>query len=120
MHNRIEHLTEVPKWKHVEIKLCDCNYQTMEPMVLYYCDGLDLVRYLFSNPAFANCMEYDAYKLIDGSTNYHVYGKFMSAQFPWHYQVCLLLSMLSFLLYLLFIGLHGMRGYHGGGDQRIR
>ena len=93
MHNRFEHLPEVPRWKYVEIKLYDCNYQTVEPMVLYYCDRLDLIRYLFSNPAFANCMEYDAYELIDGSTNYHIYGEFMSAQFTWCYQACLLLCI---------------------------
>ena len=80
-HHWIEHLPQVLKWKHEEIRLCGCDYQTMEPMVLYWRNGLDLIRHLFSNPAFANSIEYDTFKLIDPATNYHVYGKFMSVQY---------------------------------------
>lgn len=57
-------------------------------MILYYRDGLDLIKYLFSNPNFANCMEYDAFELVDPETQLRVYGEFLSAQYAWRYQVC--------------------------------
>ena len=83
MCNQIEHLPQVLKWKHEEMRLCGCNYQTMELVVLYWHDGLDLIRHLFPNPAFANSIEYDAFELIDPATNHHVYSRFMSAQYAW-------------------------------------
>ena len=83
MRNRIEHLPSVPNWQHEEIKLYDFNYQTKELMVLYWHDGLELIKRLFSNPVFAKHMEYNTYELINPSTNYCVYGEFMSAQFAW-------------------------------------
>ena len=43
-------------------------------MVLYWHNGLELIKRLFSNPVFAKHMEYDVYELINPSTKYCVYG----------------------------------------------
>lgn len=56
-------------------------------MVLYWRDGLEVIEQLFANPVFAQCIPYDAYQLVDPTTNLRVYGDFMSAEFAWNYQV---------------------------------
>lgn len=100
MCNRIGHLPDVPKWKHQEIKLSSVNYRTKDPMVLYWRDGLELIRCLFANPVFANSIEYDAYELVDPATGYRVYGDFMSGQYAWEYQVYSFLCIQNILLKL--------------------
>lgn len=124
MRNRIEHLPEVPKWRHEEIKLRGCTHQTKDPMVLYWRDGLELIKKLFANPAFANSIEYDAYELVDPSTKYRVYGEFMSAQFAWRYQVCALICIAQYsftnTIICLSLGLHAKGRHDVGCHRRIR
>lgn len=91
LRNRIEHLPKVPEWHNQEIVLIGCEYTTKDPMVLYWRDGLEVVKQLFANPVFANSISYDAYQLVDPTTGLRVYGDFMSAEYAWQYQV--LLSM---------------------------
>jgi len=56
-------------------------------MTLYWCDGLEVVKYLFANPVFATCMEMTPYKLLDKEMGLPVYGEFISGDFAWEYQV---------------------------------
>lgn len=59
-------------------------------MVLYYRDGLEVIKFIYSNPIFANCMDYVPYRLTDPQEGgQRVYGEFMSGDFAWDYQVCL-------------------------------
>jgi hypothetical protein len=60
-------------------------------MTLFYRDGLEVVKHLFSNPVFTNCMELDPYKLLETETGLCVFGEFMSAEYAWRYvvRVCL-------------------------------
>jgi len=58
-------------------------------MTLYWRDGLEVIEHLFSNPVFANCMEFDAYRLVEHETNLQVFGEFMSVEYAWDYLVCL-------------------------------
>jgi hypothetical protein len=55
--------------------------------MLYWRDGLDVVKYLFSNPVFAPCMDFQPYREFEGSDKQRVYGEFMSADFAWEIQV---------------------------------
>jgi len=84
----VEALPKVPEWKHKTIKLK--NYETQTPMVLYYREGLDVVKHLFANPVFAQCLELHPYQLYedmpDGTSN-RVYSEFMSGDWAWEYQV---------------------------------
>ena len=82
-------------------------------MVLYWCDGLKVIEQLFSNPTFTNSIEYDAYELINNSTNYHVYGDFMSAQFTWQYQV----NIYYYYFVLMLIHLHSQTCMPKGGTM---
>lgn len=83
--NRIENLPNVPKWQHIEITLD--GYLTKEPMVLYWRDGLEVVKSLFSNPIFARSLDLSPYQHRDATSNERVYGEFMSADFAWEYAV---------------------------------
>jgi len=56
-------------------------------MTLFWCDGLKVIKNIFSNPVFANCMETTPYILIEEATGQHMYGEFMSADFSGNYQV---------------------------------
>ncbi|KAF9220459.1 hypothetical protein BS17DRAFT_852137 [Gyrodon lividus] len=52
---RIEGLPEVPRWHCQEIKIG--SYKTKSPLMLYVRDGLEVIKYLFSNPVFAQCID---------------------------------------------------------------
>jgi hypothetical protein len=54
-------------------------------MTLYWRDGLQVIGYLFSNPVFANSMEYTPYKLLDDKIQ--AFSEFMSGQVAWDYHV---------------------------------
>ncbi|KAG1832346.1 hypothetical protein F4604DRAFT_1606038 [Suillus subluteus] len=55
LRTRIEGLPEVPRWYHQQIKVG--SYKTKAPLMLYWRDGLDVVKHLFANPIFAPCMD---------------------------------------------------------------
>ena len=57
-------------------------------MILYYRDGLKVIASLFSNPVFANAMEYTPYQLLEESTGEWAFREFMSANYAWDYVVC--------------------------------
>lgn len=50
-------------------------------MVLYQCDGLEVIKYLFSNPVFTHSMDFCLYCLTDSANGQCVYGDFMSTEF---------------------------------------
>ncbi|KZV63386.1 hypothetical protein PENSPDRAFT_590010 [Peniophora sp. CONT] len=75
--NRIEHLPQPPRWKTVTITMP--GYRTKEPIVFIYRDGAECARYLFANPAFANCIETTAYTDIKPNGG-RVVKEFMSAK----------------------------------------
>lgn len=81
----IENLPDVPRWNHQEIKLP--GYHTKKPMIIYWRDGLEVIKYIFANPVFAHCMEYTPYELYDKETGLRAYGEFMSGNFANRYQV---------------------------------
>jgi hypothetical protein len=81
----VEQLPDVPRWHHQTISIP--GYQTKEPITLYWHDGLEVIKHLFSNPVFAHCMELDPYKLIDQETGQWAFRKFMSGQYAWDYVV---------------------------------
>ncbi|KAI6014080.1 hypothetical protein PISMIDRAFT_110851 [Pisolithus microcarpus 441] len=83
---RIESLPEVPRWRFQEIKVG--SYQTKDPLILYWRDGLEVVEHLFRNPVFAHCMDLDPYQEFEETPNgmERVYGEFMSADQAWKMQ----------------------------------
>lgn len=84
--SRVEGLPSVPSWSHQSIVIP--NYQTKDPITLYWRDGLEVVKSIFSNPVFAGCIELNPYRLVEVETEARVYSEFMSADFAWNYQVC--------------------------------
>ncbi|KAI6013017.1 hypothetical protein EDC04DRAFT_2579612 [Pisolithus marmoratus] len=82
----IESLPEVPCWHFQEIKVG--LYQTKDPLILYWCDGLEVVEHLFGNPVFAHCMDMHPYQEFEETVNgvECVYGEFMSADHAWEIQ----------------------------------
>ncbi|KIJ59743.1 hypothetical protein HYDPIDRAFT_32958 [Hydnomerulius pinastri MD-312] len=79
---RIEGLPEVPRWRCQEIKIG--SYKTKSPLMLYWRDGLEVIKYLFSNPVFAQCIDLTPYREYEGRER--VYGEFMSADLAWEIQ----------------------------------
>jgi Plavaka transposase len=59
----VEQLPDVPRWHHQTFTIP--GYSTKSPITLYWRDGLEVIKHLFSNPVFANCMEFDAYRLVE-------------------------------------------------------
>lgn len=83
--NRVEKLPDVPRWRHQTITIP--GYTTRDPMVLYWRDGLEVIRSLVSNPVFANAIEYTPYRLVEEVSGDRAYGEFMSADYAWEYAV---------------------------------
>jgi len=81
---RIEQLPEVPRWYHQQIKIG--SYETKEPLMLYWRDGLDVVKHLFSNPVFASCIDFQPFQEFEADGQ-RAYGEFMSADLAWEIQV---------------------------------
>ena len=108
--NRIEELPHVPGWSHHDITIP--NFQTKEPMTLYWRDGLEVVKHLFTNPIFATCIEMNPYKLLEVETGLCIYGEFMSAEYAWNYQVCTLQPFFRLGSHK-DVGIYSRRPYHG-------
>lgn len=87
LRRRVESLPEVPRWRCTEIKVAP--YKTKEPLFLYWQDGLEVVKHLFSNLVFTSSMDYMPYHEFEQGSNHRqrVYGKFMSASQAWEIQV---------------------------------
>ncbi|KAI9458068.1 hypothetical protein HD554DRAFT_1992288, partial [Boletus coccyginus] len=83
---RIESLPDVPRWQFQEIKVG--RYRTKEPLMLYWRDGLEVVKHLFSNPLFVSCMDFDPYHEFEETPHGRepVYGEFMSSNHTWEIQ----------------------------------
>lgn len=65
-------------------------------MVLYWRDGLEVIKFIYSNPVFAHCMDDRPYRLTDPQQGgQRVYGDFMSGDFAWRYFVRLNTSYLK-------------------------
>jgi hypothetical protein len=63
-------------------------------MFLYWRDGLEVVRYLFSNPIFKNCIQLTPYHAFD-HLNRRMWGEFMSGDVAWNEQVPFAFLMLG-------------------------
>lgn len=55
--------------------------------MIYWRDGLEVVKHLFANPVFAPCMDFQPYREFEGPDNQRAYGEFMSADIAWEIQV---------------------------------
>jgi hypothetical protein len=55
--------------------------------MLYWRDGLEVVKHLFANPVFGPCMDLQLYREFEGPDNQRTYGEFMSADLAWEIQV---------------------------------
>ena len=64
------------------------GYPTRDPIFLYWCDGLEVVRELFGNLIFSPHMEYNPYIIMDGSE--WEYGEWMSGNEAHRIKVSLL------------------------------
>ncbi|KAG1736469.1 uncharacterized protein EDB91DRAFT_1055670, partial [Suillus paluster] len=71
----IEALPEVPSMVPPTNKVG--SYKTKAPLVLYWRDGLDVVKHLFANPVFAPCMDFQPYREFEGADSQRAYGEFM-------------------------------------------
>ena len=80
-----ELLPSSPCWKFQEI----CTSHLMKrPILLYWCDSLELIEALFNNPKFQDTMEFSPYQLYDSAAClYHVYTEWMSGDKAWSMQV---------------------------------
>ncbi|KAG1784681.1 uncharacterized protein HD556DRAFT_1435370 [Suillus plorans] len=60
------------------------GYKTVHPVELVWCDALQVVQQLFSNPTFANHMTFNPY--VANIKNQREYGDYMSANMAWKIQ----------------------------------
>ena len=74
------------------------QHETSKALMLYYCDGLEVVKYLLGNPLFIKLMSYCPVQIYkDASWSECIYSDYMTANHAWDFQVC----SLCFVSYLL-------------------
>jgi hypothetical protein len=71
------------EWKVSKMEFS--GYRTTHPIELIWCDVLEVVKQLFSDPAFVNHMTYTPHVINIG--NQREYGDYMSADMAWKIQV---------------------------------
>lgn len=54
-------------------------------MFIYWRDGLEVIKHLYSNPIFAHSVQMTPYKAYDNGQQ--IYGEFMSGTVAWQEQV---------------------------------
>lgn len=64
------------------------GYPTVQPINLIWCNGLEVVQDLFTNPIFMNYMTYDPHIMVDGDE--HKYSEYFTAQQAFEIQVNLM------------------------------
>ncbi|KAG1816369.1 uncharacterized protein BJ212DRAFT_1446931 [Suillus subaureus] len=67
-----------PKWCSMTLEIT--SYPTVQPVQLIWCDGLEVVEDLFTNPIFVNHMTYDPHIVVDGDE--HEYSEYFTDQLP--------------------------------------
>ena len=80
----MESLPAGPMWCSTEIKLG--QYKTESLMTLYWHDGLEVIKYLYSNPIFANSIKMTPYCLYDDHNGW-TWSEFMGRDKAWRIQV---------------------------------
>jgi hypothetical protein len=79
-------LPSVPEWKSKTVTLT--GHATKEPMLLFYCDALDCVEYLFGNPIFANQIDFHPVRLYrDSERMIRIYTEWITGNAAWDMQV---------------------------------
>jgi hypothetical protein len=84
LRSRMESLPAGPQWKSAEIKLD--GYNTESELTLYWRDGLEVIKHLYSNPIFAQSIAMSPYRMYEDD-NVRIYREFMSADEAWRIQV---------------------------------
>ncbi|EGN98517.1 hypothetical protein SERLA73DRAFT_153550 [Serpula lacrymans var. lacrymans S7.3] len=79
----MEVLPSGPEWKMQEIYAG--NYKTAKPMILLYCDGLEVVKALFGNPIFTKHMMYNP-RCEWNTQGLREYGEWMPGDYAWAIQ----------------------------------
>src|SRR5882762_2055014 len=65
------------------------QHETSKALMLYYRDGLEVVKYLLGNPLFIKLMSYCLVRIYeDASWSECVYSDYMTANHAWDFQVC--------------------------------
>ncbi|KAI5992235.1 hypothetical protein EDD15DRAFT_2168646 [Pisolithus albus] len=84
LHGRAELLPGGPRWKVQELRT---SHPTKRPVLLYWCNSLELVQSLLNNPGFRNAMDLSPFHLYDSAEHlYHVYTEWMSGEDAWSMQ----------------------------------
>ena len=85
LHKQAELLSSGLRWKSQEIHTL---HPTKHPVILYWCDSLKLVQYLFNCLEFQDVMEFSPYCLYDSAARlYCAYTEWMSGNNAWIMQV---------------------------------
>ena len=77
-----EMLPQGPQWK---CKSCPTVHPTKTPIMLFYCDAIECIKALFSNPLFANSIQYSPFQVFKTAERLVcIYGEWMSGDVAWN------------------------------------
>ena len=63
-------------------------HPTKTPIKLFYCDAIHSIEGLFSNPLFADLMQYSPFQVFKTAEKLvHIFGEWMSGDVAWKLQV---------------------------------
>ena len=82
----MEDLPQPPRWLATEVTIEGGT--TKDPIILYYRDGLECFKYLFSHPIFQGCMDFAPQHHWDSEErSTRLYSDIMTGDFVWDIQV---------------------------------
>ena len=101
LRSRVEMLPAIPEWKFKVVSLT--GHTTKEPTLLFYCDSLDCVEYLFGNPTFSNRIDFSPTRLYRNlEQTIRMYTEWMTGNSAWEMQVQHLYPPFNFTTFLYF------------------
>lgn len=82
---QVEMLPSGPRWKYEDV-VTDCP--TKHPLRLFYCDAIDCLQSLLSDPQLADCIDFNCRKVYKSADRLScVYNSFMMGDHSWYLQV---------------------------------
>lgn len=92
LRDRLSMLPSVPKWKACEVNL-GLSYPTTTPATLYFRDGMECLKHLFSNPVLGAHMDFQTRLVFrDSNASVHIYNEMMTGNWATETQVIFLLN----------------------------
>jgi hypothetical protein len=105
----VEMLPSGPCWKYEDI-ITDCP--TKSPLRLFYCDPINCLQSILSDPHLADCINFDCQRVYkSGNRLSHIYSSFMTGDHSWYLQVWFICEFLVLNAHCTLFSVRSLRAH---------